>query len=101
MRDVKASDLWTEAEFMQTVVDMAHAHRWLVYHVHDSRASAAGFPDLVAIRLSRVLFIETKAENGKLSREQAVWLDGLRLTGKCEVYLWRPHDMEDIRRVLA
>ena len=62
-----AQDL-TEKQFMTAVVEMARMLGWLVYHTHDSRRSEAGFPDIVAVRRERVVFIELKTEKGETQR---------------------------------
>ena len=36
----------TEGEFQAWVLDLANRNGWLAYHTHDSRKSAAGFPDV-------------------------------------------------------
>lgn len=50
---------------MQSVVDAARLNGWLVYHTHDSRRSAEGFPDLVMLRLSRMVVAELKTPTAK------------------------------------
>lgn len=70
---------------------------WLCYHTHDARRSAPGFPDLVLCRPGGLLFTELKTTTGKLTREQAVWLDVLgRSVPGVEAHLWRPGDWEII-----
>ena len=93
----------TEKEFTQQVLDLAAANRWkLRYHTWRSDHSAAGFPDLVLVRLSRIIFAELKTNFVlKVNSAQQEWLDGLQLTGKVEVYLWRPRDWKDIEALLA
>ena len=39
-----------ESDFQRAVIEMARLHGWLVYHTHDSRRSAPGFPDLVLVQ---------------------------------------------------
>ena len=63
------------------------------------QADGKGFVDLVLCR-DRVLFIELKAEAGRVSAAQAIWLDRLRAAG-AEVYLWKPSMWPEINRVLA
>lgn len=58
-----------------------------------------GFPDYVATRDGRLLFAEIKNEKGRTSTAQIIWLTYLRNTS-AEVYLWRPDDLEEIKRVL-
>ncbi len=52
--------------------------RW--YHPHDSRSSPKGWPDY-AIGLRPMMYVELKAEGGRLSRDQAAWLEILADTG--------------------
>jgi len=82
----------TEKEFLAQVVELARLCGWLVYHPWLSVRSAAGFPDLVCVRLSRVLFVELKSERGTVTLAQQEWIDALSLTGKAEVWIWRPSD---------
>jgi hypothetical protein len=88
----------SEKAWQATVVEAARACRWLCYHVHDSRRSAAGFPDLVLVR-DRVLFIELKSEAGRLSQAQAEWLAALGRAG-AEVRVFRPSDWDLVQEVL-
>lgn len=86
----------SEAAFMQKVVSLAGFCGWLVYHTHRSDRSPAGFPDLVMVRGSRLLFAECKPETVRrrarvadvmarpawlqipdVTDQQAVWLDAL------------------------
>jgi hypothetical protein len=89
----------TEKQFMAAVIEMAQMLGWLVYHTHDSRRSEAGFPDIVAVRRDRVIFIESKTERGRLSKEQERWLSALGLAG-AEVHCWRPSDWPTIEETL-
>ncbi len=90
----------TEAEFQQMIIDRGRLLGWLVYHTHDSRRSAAGFPDLVLCRDGRVIFAEVKSEKGKLSKAQLAWLYELKAAVD-EAYVWRPSEWGVIERVLA
>lgn len=99
-----ASDLilrLSEKDVQQRIIDRAKALGWLVYHTHDSRHSAAGFPDLVLARRGRTLFVEVKAEKGRLSEAQKEWWVELRLNVTNEVYVWRPSDLGEIEDLLA
>lgn len=58
-----------------------------------------GFPDYVATRDGRVIFAEIKNETGRLTAGQVEWITELRRTA-AETYLWRPDDLEEIKRVL-
>ena len=90
----------SEKSFMAEVIRAARRHGWnRIYHTHDSRKSAAGFPDLVIVR-ERVVWAELKTEEGQLSAEQANWIEDLRAAGQ-EVYVWRPSDWPELLRVLG
>ena len=93
----------TEADFQKQVIQFARMHRWRVAHFRTSMnargryltavaADGAGFPDLVLVRLSRIIFAELKSEKGRTSPEQKAWLEDLERPGKVEVYLWKPSD---------
>lgn len=81
----------SERQWQQLVIDFARIHGWRHYHTHDSRRSAAGFPDLVLVRGAELVFVELKSEKGRLSAEQELWLLALGATG-AEVHAWRPSD---------
>jgi hypothetical protein len=104
----------SEAAWQTCVVDLARLYRWTVIHSADSRRQVigrdgtaqlvgddgmAGFPDLMLIR-ERVVFVELKTATGRLRPAQHRILTSLRRAGQ-EVYLWRPDDLDDARRVLA
>lgn len=108
----------TEQELQLAILELAGALRWRSYHTHDSRRSAAGFPDLVLVSHTRhrLVFAECKSATGKLSAAQQLWLSDLEAAGGTaydpgsltfqrpipEVYVWRPSDWLDgsIERVL-
>jgi hypothetical protein len=90
----------TEAQLQAAVIELAQMLGYRTYHTHDSRRSTAGFPDLVMVRWEHLIFAELKSETGKISPEQAKWLDDLRLVA--DAFLWRPHHWLDgtIEKVL-
>lgn len=79
----------TEAQLQEAVVALARLQGWLAYHTHDSRHSAAGFPDLVLVRGDRVLYRELKDARRRVTPEQQEWLDALDAAGQ-DVDVWRP-----------
>lgn len=92
----------TEAQLQQRITDLCDWLKLTWHHETDSRRSKAGFPDLVIVG-NRVLFVELKSQSGRLSRQQAEWINVLRGAG-VEVHVWRPSDWPEIRvrlRVLA
>lgn len=90
----------SEKSFMATVTAFAKLYGWKVFHVYNSQRSEPGFPDLVMVRLDRVVFAELKTDTGKVTTSQQEWLDLLKRT-PTEVYLWRPRDWPQIERVLG
>ncbi len=91
----------TEAEFQQSVVELARWTGWLMFHDHDSRRNTPGFPDLVLAHPTRgVIFAELKTATGRLRPEQSRWLEVLAHAG-CETHVWRPADMPAITERLT
>jgi len=86
--------LWSESEFQTHVMTLAKSLGYTQqYHTHDSRRSQAGFPDLVLIhnRTKKLMFVELKAQAGRVSPAQESWLNDLRLGGQV-AEVWRPSD---------
>ena len=67
----------TEKAFMEAVIQYLRLRSWIVYHTHDSRRSAPGFPDICAVRGPRLAFIECKVGRGKPTPAQHEWLAAL------------------------
>lgn len=88
---------WSESKFQSELLTHFQAHGWLTYHTYDSRKSAAGFPDIVAVHPGRrlALFVELKRQHRSPVRpEQQVWLDALDQVAIVRVDLWRPSDWD-------
>lgn len=85
----------TEAEWLGWVTLTARTFSWLAYHTHDSRHSAAGFPDLVLVRGESIIYAELKSERGKVTAAQQEWLDALTAAG-AECHVWRPSQQDDV-----
>lgn len=77
----------------------------MVYHTHDSRRSAEGFPDIVAVRDRELIFAELKKRGGRATEAQIRWLRQLAEVGHLEhaayvepvrAYLWTPDDWPEI-----
>jgi hypothetical protein len=88
----------TEKQFQQTVVDMARALGWRVYHTYDSRRSERGFPDLVLVR-DRIVYLELKTATGKVSLDQQQWIAALTAAGATALVV-RPSDLDAIEHAL-
>ena len=92
--------LMTEKEFMAQIIQLLELYDWRYYHTFDSRRSAQGFPDLVAIRPPRFILAELKTDNGKLTAAQREWLEALGRVPHVETFCWRPGDFEEIVALL-
>jgi hypothetical protein len=95
-----------ERDFQTLVEGMMRANRWSVYSVRRSdlaQASLAGYPDITAWRVEdrRLIFAELKTDTGRVSAAQEAVLDELRQLPSAEVYLWRPKNLEEIRKIVA
>jgi hypothetical protein len=90
----------TEKQFQQQVIDLARRYKWLVYHTHNSKHSAPGFPDLVMARDGELVVVELKTERGKVTAAQQAWLDAFEASPTVYVAVWRPSMFKSIERVL-
>ena len=105
----------SEAQFQEQVVDLAKWAGWLIHHDRRQDLSIAGdpgFPDLVLARKGRVIFAELKSAKGRLTDAQRSWFTELSgaaeaadrggvLFGRVHFHVWRPHDLDDIARILS
>lgn len=89
----------SESVFLTQVIDVAHLHGWKAHHVRTAWSKKgyitpiqgdAGFPDIVLVKAPRVLFVELKVDNGRLTPPQEWWLDDLEKCPGVEMYVWRP-----------
>lgn len=90
----------TERDFQGEVLRAAGLPCWRTYHTLDSRGSAAGFPDIVALRGTRLVMAELKRERGRVTDAQQAWLDDLARVETLETFLWRPSDWPAVEDVL-
>ena len=94
----------SEKEFQDQVLEAADKAGWWRHHDHDSRKqdwrADSGFPDLVLAKDGRIIFAELKAEKGRMSSSQLLWIDHLQPNAGVEVYIWRPDDWDEIVQVL-
>ena len=85
----------SEDELLTNVIECARLLRWRVYHIRNSKRGIVqghvGFPDILALRDGQVLIAELKAERGRLTEEQDIWLREWRKAGAL-VHIWRPRD---------
>ena len=106
----------SEEQLQRAIIDAARAHRWVVAHFRAAQtergwrtpveADGKGFPDLVLAHPDRgVLFIECKADRGRLSAEQERWVAtlgaALSSAPNAEVLVARPGSLDAIIDRLA
>lgn len=104
----------SEAEFQTAVIDLAHTLGWRVAHFRKVRvqrkggatywetpvaADGKGFLDLELVRGPRLLKVELKVGKNPLTPEQKAWIAAYEETA-VEVYVWRPENWGELRRIL-
>ena len=123
----KLARAMSEAELQKEVNNLLTANGWRWTHFRTAITTAGhyvtaisgdkGFPDVVAVRPPRLVFIELKTERGQMSEDQLEWMgnlsmvnrageewtetEGAVVTGGIEVYLWKPMDLLDGSIALA
>lgn len=90
----------SERALQTTVVRMAKALGWTVYHTWRSDHSEPGFPDLILIRGTRLLAVELKRMGKNPTLHQVRWLGLFAAVEHVESHLVRPCDLDDLERVL-
>ena len=96
------AEMVTERDFQAQVEAILRARGWRYYHTWSSRHSAAGFPDLVCVRGSRLVFAELKREDQEPTDDQVAWLDAIRGLGldQVEDYVFFPSGLRMIEELL-
>ena len=97
---LELSKIMTEKELQAQVQQLAKLGGWQFYHTWNSIHSAPGFPDNVMAKTPRLVFMELKTELGKVTAAQQKWLEILATVPGVEVYLFRPSEFEEIKKVL-
>ena len=90
----------TEKQFSQTVVEYARLMGWTVFRTWSSIHSPYGEPDLRMVRPPRVVLVELKRDDGKVTPKQYEALELYRRCPGVETYLWRPSDWDEIVEVM-
>lgn len=102
-----------ESQFQKQVIQLAQLYGWRVAHFRPAwskdgqrcmtavQADGKGFPDLCMVKRARLLFAELKSDKGKLSPEQDEWITELTNSMRCEVYIWRPENWDEIQEILT
>jgi hypothetical protein len=87
-----AAATMSEADVERAVARNVKQLGLLGYHTRDSRRSPHGWPDWVLCGPGGVIFRELKRQEGKPTRAQQAWLDGLAAAG-LDAGVWRPADL--------
>jgi len=99
----------TEAQFQVQVTELAERLGWSWLHINRMQGETGwrtpvsgplgkGFPDLLLVKGTQVLFVELKADTGYLSPAQKV-LQSQALRDQ-RFYVWRPRDWVQVMDVL-
>ena len=91
----------SEADFASWLEDFLRVHNWLFYHTRRSDRSVKGFPDYVCVRGEEVVFLEIKGDDGKLTKEQAEWVQALKQVKHVRAAAAWPSDRDTIEKDLA
>lgn len=92
--------LISEEAFQEAVVQQAELKGWWWWHDNFSRRNKPGLPDLILVRPPRLLFVELKKQNGRVSPAQKAVLAMLEQCPGVETYVWRPSDETALAKVL-
>ena len=97
------ADLVLERDLQAQVETILKAHGWRYFHAWSSQHSAAGYPDITAVRPPRLAFLELKREGARPTREQQAWLDDIHALGldQVEDYVVYPSGVDKLSDILA
>ena len=94
-----------EIKGMNQISQVAKTLGYLTYHVHDSRRSEPGFPDLWILGFGILIVLETKAGNNTVTVEQQRWLEELRNASvdarEYNVDRWKQGDRSIVDELMA
>lgn len=99
----------SEDDLSAFVSDFSRLQGWRRVHFRPAKVGErwvtalegdVGWPDWTFTRRGRLVIAELKSQRGRMGPGQQEWLDALREVGGIEVYLWRPSDIPEIRRIL-
>jgi hypothetical protein len=102
-----------ESDFMKQIIELGHLYGWQIAHFRPAwskdgkrcmtavSADGKGFPDLCMVKRCRLIFAELKAGKGRLSPEQQGWIDNLTNSMRCECYIWKPENFDEIVEILT
>ena len=113
----------SEAEWMQSIIDLAQSQGYLVAHIpdrlyqlaakqrrFDAMTGAKALPDLIIVGLNyahgdvpqpTVYFLETKTMRGAVAPEQQEWIDRVDQAVLVQGEIVRPDDWERIKHMMT
>lgn len=88
----------TEAVWQATIMKILKDTGHLAFHVHDSRRSPSGWPDVAAIKPTggTLYLCELKTATGIVSEAQQAWLAALAGCTGVVAEVWRPASLDSI-----
>lgn len=99
----------SESDLSAFVNDFARLAGWRRIHFRPAKVGErwttalegdVGFPDWTLVRGDRLVFAELKSQKGRMGPGQPEWLHDLGQVPGVETYVWRPSDIDEIKRVL-
>lgn len=92
----------TEKQFQSLVMGELRREGFITYHVHDSRKTTAGFPDVIAINTGRRLLLapELKVRDNQPTAAQLTWIEAFQSVEKVWSGVWRPEMWPSIQATL-
>jgi hypothetical protein len=81
-----------ESELQGNVIEMCRLLGYPVFQVLNSRGMSPGWPDLVILGRTRILYREIKSETGSLTPEQRRIGQAIQSAGG-DWAVWRPRDL--------
>ena len=84
----------TEHDFDSQIRSLISLYGWMGYRTWISIHSPKGFVDWFCVRGDRLVALELKGDKGKLTDDQVICLELLRLTRKIETYALWPEDSD-------
>lgn len=95
----------TESQFQAQVIELAQILGWMEYHAWRSFHSPKGWPDLVLLKhvglgVSRLVFLELKTGNRKMTPAQQDWLNCLAEVPGVVAWCVHPEDWDIIQAML-
>ena len=100
MTPAKTAPKLTEAQFQQQYCALAQMLGWRIFRQRYALGADPGWPDVVALRGTRIVAAELKAQRGRVTDAQTDWIAAFNMLDGGEGHLWWPQDIDEITRVL-